>query len=527
MTLPPAPSTPRHSAPNVPGVRIEGRIGRGGFATVYAGFQVSLQRPVAVKIDSRLLDDERNRRRFLREMAAASRISGHPHVVSLVDAGVLPDGRPYMVMERCDGGNLATLSARGPLLPADAVRIVEAVSSALAAAHAAGVLHRDIKPANILIDAYGTPRLSDFGIAAIQRDENAASVTLEALTPAFAPPEAFNLTEPTASGDVWSMGAVLLTLVTGRGPRQGADGRQLSLPEIMQGLNLPVDTNDPRVPPVLRQIIERAMHPDPARRYRNGAELTQALAAAARELGEGHIAVGGPAVTTNLVAASQVPVAQAPASPPARRPARATALVLVGVILGALLAGASMWAALLLYNGQIPGITAAANLNQTRLAEPPTTQPATPQTQPHSPALSTSSASPVSTPSPSATPESTATPNKVNASGIPYADNMPWPVGTCLNGSVSATGVSTAQKADCDVANWIVFAGGTLDPGTTGGTSTEAMLNDPQVALICSDHYAERAGMELSGSYTIRVLGPLPEKWDAGARDFACVFARD
>lgn len=524
MTLPPAPSPPRHNAPDVPGVRIEGRLGRGGFATVYAGIQVSLQRPVAVKIDSRLLDDERNRRRFLREMAAASRISGHPHVVSLVDAGVLPDGRPYMVMERCDGGSLAMVSARGPLLPADAVRIVEAVSSALGAAHAAGVLHRDIKPANILIDAYGTPRLSDFGIAAIQRDEDAASVTLEALTPAFAPPEAFNLAEPTASGDVWSMGAVLLTLVTGRGPRQGADGRQMSLPEIMQGLNFPINTSDPRVPPALRQVIDRAMHPDPAQRYRNGTELTQALAAAAKDLGEGRLAVGGPAVTTHLVGAIQAPVAQAPSSPPARRPMRATALVLIGVILGALLAGASMWAALLLRNGQIPGITAAANLSQTQPAEP-STQPATPQT--HSPAPSTSSTSPVSTPSPSSSSDPAATPSKVNASGIPYADDMPWPVGTCLTGSVSATGVSTAHKADCDVANWIVFAGGTLDPDTTGDTSTEAMLNDPQVALICSDHYAGLAGLELNGSYTIRVLGPLPEKWNAGARDFACVFARD
>ncbi len=526
MTLPPAPSSPRHSAPNVPGVRIEGRIGRGGFATVYAGIQVSLQRPVAVKIDSRLLDDERNRRRFLREMAAASRISGHPHVVSLVDAGVLPDGRPYMVMERCDGGNLAMVSARGPLLPADAVRIVEAVSSALGAAHAAGVLHRDIKPANILIDAYGTPRLSDFGIAAIQRDEDAASVTLEALTPAFAPPEAFNLTEPTASGDVWSMGAVLLTLVTGRGPRQGADGRQMSLPEIMQGLNLPIDTSDPRVPPALRQVINRAMHPDPAQRYRNGTELTQALAAAAKELGEGRLAVGGPAVTTHLVAPAQAPVAQAPASPPPRRPVRATALVLVGVILGALLAGTSMWAALLLYNGKIPGLTAAANLSQTQPAEP-STQPATPQTQPHSAAPTTSAASSVSTPSPSATPESTVTPSKVNASGIPYADDMPWPVGTCLTGSVSATGISTAQKADCDVANWIVFAGGTLDPSTTGDTSAEAMLRDPQVALICSDHYAKLAGLELSGSYNIRALGPLAKDWAAGKRGFACVFTRE
>ena len=73
---------------------------------------ISLRRPVAVKIDSRPLHDERNRRRFMREMAAASRISGHPNAVSLIDSGVLPDGRPYLVMERCDGGSLAQVLER-------------------------------------------------------------------------------------------------------------------------------------------------------------------------------------------------------------------------------------------------------------------------------------------------------------------------------------------------------------------------------------------------------------------------------
>ena len=127
----PIPDAFAHVAPPIPGVRLGEPLGQGGFATVYAGEQISLQRPVAVKIDSRPLHDERNRRRFMREMAAASRISGHPHVVSLIDSGVLPDGRPYLVMERCDGGSLAQVLESGELSAAEAVSVVSAVSSAL------------------------------------------------------------------------------------------------------------------------------------------------------------------------------------------------------------------------------------------------------------------------------------------------------------------------------------------------------------------------------------------------------------
>ena len=242
-----------------------------------AGEQVSLGRPVAVKIDSRPLHDERNRRRFMREMAAASRISGHPNAVSLIDSGVLPDGRPYLVMERCDGGSLAQVLQHGEISAAQAVSIVTAVCSALGAAHDAGVLHRDIKPGNILIDAYGSPRLSDFGLAAVQHEGIDSSVTLETMTPDFAPPEAFTLAAPSPRGDVWSMGAVLFALLTGRGPRRTADGAPQSLPEIINHLSVPIDTSDARIPEALRPLLDRALHPDPAQRYRDGNELTEAL----------------------------------------------------------------------------------------------------------------------------------------------------------------------------------------------------------------------------------------------------------
>ena len=86
-------------------------------------------------------------------------------------------------MELCAGGSLYDLVSRGPTPASDAVALVEAAASALGAAHAAGVMHRDVKPANILLDSYGSPRLSDFGIAAVQREGQDPTVTLECLTP--------------------------------------------------------------------------------------------------------------------------------------------------------------------------------------------------------------------------------------------------------------------------------------------------------------------------------------------------------
>ena len=460
-----------HVAPPVPGVRLGQVLGQGGFATVYAGEQLSLGRPVAVKIDSRPLHDERNRRRFMREMAAASRISGHPNAVSLIDSGVLPDGRPYLVMERCDGGSLAQVLQHGELSAAQAVSIISAVCSALGAAHDAGVLHRDIKPGNILIDAYGGPRLSDFGLAAIQREGIDSSVTLETMTPDFAPPEAFTLAAPSPRGDVWSMGAVLFALLTGRGPRRTADGAPQSLPEIINHLSVPVDTSDTRIPEVLRPLLDRALHPDPAQRYRDGNELTEALTRAG-ELSN---------VALNAPHSALRPSHPRPASIPtptdgSRHSSSALMLLALGVTAGV--------------------VISAAVLGAIRLID--------------------------SVPSPSTAPA----PAQVNAQGIPYSDDMPWPLGTCLSRTTSVVGGTNVSQVDCSQADWIVFAGGTFDPATTASTATEAMRNDPQVTATCTSNYAQRYGLDLSTSYTINTLGPNDEEWAAGSRGFACVLGR-
>ena len=215
---------------DIPGHRIADIIGKGGFATVYRGWQVAVGREVAVKVDNRVLSSERDRRRFVREVTAAGRLSGHPHVIDIYDAGTLDDGRPYMVMEFCPGGSLADAVHRnGVLNPARVREIGIKIADALAAAHASGVLHRDVKPANILVNRYGMVGLSDFGLASILAGEGDQSVTREAFTPAYASPESFHGHEPTVAGDLYSLAATLYDLLAGRPPRFPADGRRLSV----------------------------------------------------------------------------------------------------------------------------------------------------------------------------------------------------------------------------------------------------------------------------------------------------------
>ncbi|WP_208805466.1 serine/threonine-protein kinase, partial [Microbispora triticiradicis] len=143
-----------------------GILGQGGFGVVYRARQLAVGREVALKVDNRVLVSDRDRRRFMREVTSAGALSGHPHVADVYDAGVLGDGRPYMVLELCPNGSLADrLRDGGPLGPREVRDIGVRIADALAAAHALGVLHRDVKPANILVNSYGMVALSDFGLA--------------------------------------------------------------------------------------------------------------------------------------------------------------------------------------------------------------------------------------------------------------------------------------------------------------------------------------------------------------------------
>jgi len=287
------------SAPDIPGYQVGGVLGSGGFATVYRCWQLRVGREVAVKVDNRVLLSERDRRRFVREVTAAGRLSGHPHVIDVYDAGTLADGRPYLVMELCPAGSLAdALHRDGPMSPAQVRDIGIRIADALAAAHAAGVLHRDIKPANILVNRYGLVGLSDFGLASIMAAGGQQSASREALTPAFAPPEAFRGEEPTVAGDIYSLVATLYALLAGRPPRFPDGPKDPGIATIIALHDQPVG-DVPGAPPGLMAILRRGLAADPAARPPSAAVLRDALAAPA--------AHPGPPAQTGMPAHTGVP----------------------------------------------------------------------------------------------------------------------------------------------------------------------------------------------------------------------------
>ncbi len=247
--------------------RITSRLGRGGMATVYKGVQVSLDRPVAIKVISQeLARDEELLERFRRESLIIARLS-HPNIIHVIDRGLTRDRRPYFVMELVEGTDLARVIREGLLDTNRKLDVMIQVCKALGYAHKNGVVHRDIKPANILLDRDGNARVLDFGIAQFadetrhRSDRTEAGVVMGTLA-YMSPEQQADARAVTAASDIYSLGAVMYELFTGRRPA----GR-LERPS----------TIDPGLPPALDDVILQCLEPDPARRPPSADEVRDRL----------------------------------------------------------------------------------------------------------------------------------------------------------------------------------------------------------------------------------------------------------
>jgi serine/threonine protein kinase len=203
--------------PNLPGLADLSPIGTGGFADVYRARQVHLGRWVALKVFRVALHDPAVTSQFRAECQAVGRLDDHLHVIRVYDAGLLQDGRPYLVMELCDSSLHELVVRRGGALPeSETVELGYRVAIALLAAHAAQVIHGDVTPHNVLIRPSGSPVLADFGLAVL-RDYRGNTAT--GFNPAYAAPEALShegrIDERT---DVYGLGATLYAMLTGRAP---------------------------------------------------------------------------------------------------------------------------------------------------------------------------------------------------------------------------------------------------------------------------------------------------------------------
>jgi serine/threonine-protein kinase len=256
-------------------------IGRGAMGIVYKAHDPKIDRIVAVKtillFDLGPPDEKEYRQRFYEEARTAGRLS-HPGIVTVFDVEPSPDnGNPYIVMEYVDGKSLNKLLAenKGGLPLGTALRLAQEVAEALQFAHSQGVVHRDIKPENILVTPEGRAKIADFGIARL--DQGHLTLPGRALgSPAYMSPEQLNGDNTDARSDLFSLGVVLYTMLTGHRPFQGNSTATICF-KLANRDPLPISAWNLDSPPELDELVGRAMAKDPAQRFQTGMEMAREL----------------------------------------------------------------------------------------------------------------------------------------------------------------------------------------------------------------------------------------------------------
>jgi len=263
------------SPPQLGGFDYVQLLGSGGFADVFLYQQHLPKRRVAVKVMLSEAVAEGGVEAFAAEANLMAQLSSHPAIVSIFEASVSPDGRPYLVMEYCSKPNLQARYRRQRLSVAEALRIGVQVAGAVETAHRAGILHRDIKPANILVTEYGRPALTDFGIAGTTGGGGESA----GMSIPWSPPESFAEGAPSAAQtDIWALGATVYTMLAGRSPFERPGGKNGAVDLIDRIQHDPLPTlGRADVPDSLYRVLATAMAKNPEGRHGTALEFAWAL----------------------------------------------------------------------------------------------------------------------------------------------------------------------------------------------------------------------------------------------------------
>jgi serine/threonine-protein kinase len=256
--------------------RVDEFIDRGGMGRVYRGTDLLLERAVAIKfLDDHLAHDGDFVARFRREAMAMAKMD-HPNVVPIYSVSK-PDGSQYFVMKFISGRKVSDLiRAHGRLPPAEALRIVRQVCDGLEHIHGRGFVHRDIKPSNLMIEEGGQVYILDFGILR-QETVGATKTTMMAGTPDYmAPEQARDPKNVTARSDLYSLGAVLFEMLTGRVPFHGDSAFDTVLRHLNEAPSK-VTSLVPELPEKIDTLVLRALEKNPAERYGSAAEMRRVV----------------------------------------------------------------------------------------------------------------------------------------------------------------------------------------------------------------------------------------------------------
>jgi serine/threonine protein kinase len=271
--------------------RLDRVLGSGGMATVYAATHCNNGRAAAIKLlHSQLAWNAEIRRRFSREGYIANKV-GHPGAVEMLDDGIDDQGSPFLVMDLLSGQSLHERQKSAPggvLSAAEVLFIADGVLDVLVAAHEQGIVHRDLKPDNVLLTTDGAVKVLDFGIAHLVDSPHGEKATQTGLligTPSYMPQEQARGYSKlvSARSDLWSLGAILFTLLTGRRVHEGETPNEMLL-NAMTARAPQLGTILPAVNRSLARVIDRALSYEPDDRWRDARAMQEAVREARAEV---------------------------------------------------------------------------------------------------------------------------------------------------------------------------------------------------------------------------------------------------